>query len=53
MSADLGVKIQLGLEELEIPDEVFSTVEAGAALLTQEALSYWLLPRRRNTSPPT
>ncbi|MET0580410.1 MAG: NAD(P)H-hydrate dehydratase [Pseudoxanthomonas sp.] len=39
----------LELEELEIPDEVFSTVEAGAALLTQEALSYWLLPRRRNT----
>ncbi len=40
---------ELELEGLEVPAEVFSTVEPGASLLTQEALSYWLLPRRRNT----
>ncbi|MET1161364.1 MAG: NAD(P)H-hydrate dehydratase [Pseudoxanthomonas sp.] len=40
---------QLELEELDVADEVFSTVESGPTLLTQEALSYWLLPRRRNT----
>ncbi|MDR6840358.1 NAD(P)H-hydrate dehydratase [Pseudoxanthomonas sacheonensis] len=40
---------ELELDGLEVPVEVFSTVEPGASLLTQEALSYWLLPRRRNT----
>lgn len=40
---------ELSLERLEVAAEVFFTVEPGASLLTQEALSYWLLPRRRNT----
>ena len=40
---------ELELEGLEVPAEVFSTVQPAALLLTQEALSYWLLPRRRNT----
>ena len=40
---------ELSLEGLEVAAEVFFTVEPGASLLTQEALSYWLLPRRRNT----
>lgn len=40
---------ELELEGLEVPVEIFSTVQPGASLLTQEALSYWLLPRRRNT----
>ena len=40
---------ELELDALEVPTEVFSTVQPRASLLTQEALSYWLLPRRRNT----
>ena len=40
---------ELALEELEVPPDAFSTVQSGASLLTHEALSYWLLPRRRNT----
>lgn len=40
---------ELALEELEVPPDTFSTVRSGASLLTREALSYWLLPRRRNT----
>jgi NAD(P)H-hydrate epimerase len=39
----------LALEGLEVPAETFSTVESSASLLTPEALSYWLRPRRRNT----
>lgn len=40
---------ELALEGLEVPPDAFSTVQSGASLLTREALSYWLLPRRRNT----
>jgi NAD(P)H-hydrate epimerase len=40
---------ELALEGLEVPGETFSTVESSASLLTPETLSYWLLPRRRNT----
>jgi NAD(P)H-hydrate epimerase len=40
---------ELGLEELEVPAEAFSAIKSAASLLTREALSYWLLPRRRNT----
>ncbi|MGH8027267.1 MAG: NAD(P)H-hydrate dehydratase [Pseudoxanthomonas sp.] len=40
---------ELALEGLQVPAEVLSAVEPGALLLTREALSYWLLPRRRNT----
>ncbi len=37
------------LDDLEIPVEAFDTIAPSASLLTCEALSYWLLPRRRNT----
>ncbi|HEX7801940.1 MAG TPA: NAD(P)H-hydrate dehydratase [Pseudoxanthomonas sp.] len=40
---------ELALEDLQVPAETFSTLQPGASLLTREALSYWLLPRRRNT----
>jgi NAD(P)H-hydrate epimerase len=40
---------ELALEGLEVPPDTFSTIRSGASLLTREALSYWLLPRRRNT----
>ena len=39
----------LELDELGVPAEIFATVQPRASLLTKEALSYWLLPRRRNT----
>ncbi len=40
---------ELEWDDLEVPDEAFDRVAAHASLLTDEALSYWLLPRRRNT----
>lgn len=39
----------LGLDRLDAPEEAFDTVDPCAMLLTGEALSRWLLPRRRNT----
>jgi NAD(P)H-hydrate epimerase len=40
---------ELELEALDVAADTFSTVDPCASLLTREALSYWLLPRRRNT----
>jgi ADP-dependent NAD(P)H-hydrate dehydratase / NAD(P)H-hydrate epimerase len=39
----------LGLDRLEVPEEAFDSAIPCATLLTAEALSRWLLPRRRNT----
>ena len=39
----------LALDELDVPEESFDSATACATLLTEEALSRWLLPRRRNT----
>ncbi len=39
----------LGLDRLDVPEETFDSVDPCAMLLTGEALSRWLLPRRRNT----
>ncbi|MGH8062164.1 MAG: NAD(P)H-hydrate dehydratase [Pseudoxanthomonas sp.] len=39
----------LGLDRLEVPEETFDSAVPCATLLTAEALSRWLLPRRRNT----
>ena len=40
---------ELDLDDLQVPDEAFDNVSPHASLLTADALSYWLLPRRRNT----
>ncbi len=39
----------LALEELDVPAAAFDSVPLAASLLEQDALSRWLLPRRRNT----
>lgn len=39
----------LGLDGLDVPGETFDSAIPCATLLTDEALSRWLLPRRRNT----
>lgn len=39
----------LELDDLQVPDEVLDGVSPYARLLTQDALTHWLLPRRRNT----
>lgn len=39
----------LALDELDVPQESFDSATPCATLLTVEALSRWLLPRRRNT----
>jgi NAD(P)H-hydrate epimerase len=40
---------ELQLDDLDVPDGTFEAVLPNASLLTEDALSYWLLPRRRNT----
>jgi NAD(P)H-hydrate epimerase len=40
---------ELQLDDLHVPGHTFDTVLPNASLLTEDALSYWLLPRRRNT----
>ena len=39
----------LALDGLDVPEETFDSPTPCAMLLTEEALSRWLLPRRRNT----
>lgn len=39
----------LALDGLDVPEEAFDSATPCAMLLTEEALSRWLLPRRRNT----
>jgi NAD(P)H-hydrate epimerase len=39
----------LDLDRLEVPEEAFDSMVPCATLLTSEALSGWLLPRRRNS----
>jgi NAD(P)H-hydrate epimerase len=39
----------LALDGLDVPEESFDSATPCATLLTEEALSRWLLPRRRNT----
>ena len=39
----------LQLDDLDVPAEAFDSATPSASLLTQDALSYWLFPRRRNS----
>ena len=39
----------LQLDDLDVSTDAFDAVSRSASLLTQDALSYWLFPRRRNS----